>query len=134
MRLAVALAATGVFLGLACAENAPPSAVPAPRVSDLQRAIEEFKTQSRALGRRVDSPAAAREKPASGARFHVRLFENFRNDFLDATPHELRQRGSDKNLLRRNQFGFNLAGPLVIPKLYNGGRSTFFSVSYEGVR
>jgi hypothetical protein len=69
----------------------------------------------------------------STGRLRGRLFENFRNDFLDATPHELRQRGSNKNLLRRNQFGFNIGGPVLIPKLYTR-RSTFFSVSYEGVR
>src|SRR6185436_18754674 len=27
-----------------------------------------------------------------------------------------------------------LAGPVVIPKVYRGGRSTYFSLSYEGVR
>ncbi len=98
-----------------------------PRVTDLQRAVEEFKIQTRNLGLRADSPASARKKSASRPKFRGRVFENLRNDILDATPHELRQRGSDKNLLRRNQFGFNLAGPVV-------GRSTFFSVSYEGVR
>jgi hypothetical protein len=105
----------------------------APRLTDIQRAVEEFKLQTQNLGLRPDSPLSARNKSAQ-PRFHGRLFENFRNDFLDATPHELRQRNSDKNLLRRNQFGFNLAGPVIIPGIYNRGRQTFFSVSYEGVR
>jgi hypothetical protein len=105
-----------------------------PRLTEMQKAIEEFKAQTRNLGLRADSPASARIKSAGAARWHGRLFENFRNDFLDAVPHEIRQRGSNKSLLRRNQFGFNIGGPVIIPKLFNGSRSTFFSVSYEGVR
>jgi hypothetical protein len=120
------LAALTVLLGVASAN--------AQKVSEMQRALEEFKAQTRNLGLRADSPASARRKSANRPKFHGRLFENFRNDILDATPHEIRQRGSSKSLLRRNQFGFNLAGPLIIPKLYDHGRSTFFSVSYEGVR
>ena len=74
--------------------------------------------------------------PAAPARapWHGRVFENFRNDFLDAVPHQITQRGGTKSLLRRNQFGFNVAGPLVIPRLYHGSRRTYFSFSYEGVR
>jgi len=105
------------------------------RVPDeLERAAEEFKIQTRNLGLRAESPRRARQSSGGSAQFHGRLFENFRNDFLDAIPHEIRQRDSSKNLLRRNQFGFNVSGPVIIPKIFDGGRSTFFSVSYEGVR
>jgi hypothetical protein len=128
-----AIAATAASTqGSAPAETRPKAEAHKP--SNLQRAVDEFKVQTRNLGLRSDSPASARRQLGGGPKYHGRIFENFRNDFLDAVPHELVQRGSDKNLLRRNQFGFNVAGPLVIPKLYNGSRSTFFSVSYEGVR
>lgn len=100
--------------------------------SEMGKAIEEFKVATRALGLRADSPRRSKEARKS-VQFHGRLYHNFRNDFLDAVPKEVRQNGGDKNLLRRNQFGFNLSGPLVIPKIYDG-RRTFFSVSYEGVR
>lgn len=100
----------------------------------LDRAVEEFKIITREMGLREDSPAP---KSSSGNilnRWHGRLFENFRNDKLDATPHEVVQRGGSRNLLRRNQFGFNVGGPLLIPKLYDGSRRTFVNISYEGVR
>src|SRR6266545_1823500 len=86
-----------------------------PTPSEIERAVEEFKLETRNLGLRSDSPAKA--KP-SGSRleWHGRLFENFRNDLLDAVPHEIVQRGGDKGFLRRNQFGLNLAGPVVLPR------------------
>jgi len=100
---------------------------------ELRHAVEEFKVQTRNMGLRKDSPRRGGSAKRS-VQFHGRLFNNFRNDFLDATPHDVKQRGGDKNILRRNQFGFNLSGPLVVPKLYDGSRKTFFSISYEGVR
>lgn len=102
--------------------------------SEMQKAVEEFKALTRELGLRADSPRKKTGNGGAKAAWHGRLFENFRNDFLDAVPHEVVQNGGDKSTLRRNQFGFNIAGPVVIPKLYNGTRSTFFSLSYEGVR
>ena len=54
---------------------------------------------------------------------HGTLFEFFRNDALDA--HDYFQ--TTKQPLRLNQFGGNLAGPIVRNKL-------FFFVNYEGVR
>lgn len=107
----------------------------APQRPPLERAAEEFRRWTRDMGLRQDSPArAARAPGASRASYHGRLYHNLRNDILDAVPHEIRQRGGTKNLLRRNQFGFSVSGPVLIPRLYHGGRSTFFSLNYEGVR
>ncbi len=98
----------------------------------MNTAIEEFKVQTRNLGLRADSPPkASRHSPLRD--WHGRLFENFRNDALDAVPHEIRQNGGNKGLLRRNQFGFNVAGPVILPHLAVT-RNTYFSLSYEGVR
>ena len=88
------------------AARKPPTAV--------ESAIEEFKIQTRDLGLREDSSPAVKAAAKGGQqKIHGRFFENFRNDFLDAVPHEIVQRGGDKSLLRRNQFGFNVAGPVV---------------------
>ena len=38
-----------------------------------------------------------------------------------------------KAILRRNQFGFNIAGPLVIPQMVRA-RKSFISLFYERVR
>ncbi|MDZ4802098.1 MAG: hypothetical protein SGI92_28410 [Bryobacteraceae bacterium] len=108
---------------------------PAPPVTEAERAIEVFRVQTASLGLRGEGSGAPKKAPASFLRsWHGRLYENLRNDVLDAVRHEIRQRGGTKNLLRRNQFGFNAGGPLVIPRLYDGSRTTFVSISYEGVR
>lgn len=82
---------------------------------------------------RADSPVAA-TKHSPVLLWHGRLFENFRNDILDAVPHEVTQNGGDKSLLRRNQFGFNAAGPVLLPHLITDPNNTFLMLSYEGVR
>ncbi len=95
---------------------------------ELQKAAEEFKAATRELGLRADSPArSAGKRQYPWQTWHGRLSYNLRNDLLDAVPHEIAQRGGGKNLLRRGQFGFNVAGPVI-------GKSTFASLSYEGVR
>ena len=100
----------------------------------MHRAVEEFRVETRKLGIRPESPVRASRLRPPGQTWHGRLYENFRNDALDAVPHEIRQRGGDKGLLRRNQFGFNVAGPVVFPHILPPAGPMFFSVSYEGVR
>jgi hypothetical protein len=115
-----------------CAAAAAQQPAPAPPDAEMTSAINEFQSQTRSLGLRADSPSqAGRHSPLLD--WHGRIFENFRNDSLDAVPHEIRQNGGNKGLLRRNQFGFNVAGPAVVPHLIEG-RNTYFSLSYEGVR
>ena len=124
--------AVAVCLSAAAIAHAEQQPASAPPDAAMNTAIEEFKSQTRSLGLRADSPPRAlRHSPLTD--WHGRVFENFRNDALDAVPHEIRQNGGDKGLLRRNQFGFNVAGPAVIPHVFEG-RNTYFSLSYEGVR
>jgi hypothetical protein len=69
---------------------------------------------------------------------HGAVLEFFRNNVLDArnfftlpTP---TNPTAAKPPLRQNQFGGEVDGPVVIPKLYNGRDKTFFMASYEGFR
>ena len=131
----VQLCAWLVVAGTLLAQTRPANVAPKP--TELERAVAIFKEESRNRGLREDSNAAEIRTNGAGKkknRWHGRLFENFRNDFLDAVPHDVVQRGGRQNILRRNQFGMNLTGPIVIPKLYDGDRVTFFTVTIEGVR
>ena len=71
-------------------------------------------------------------------RLHGNVLEFLRNDKLDARNFFLSPTPANptakKPPLRQNQFGFELDGPVVLPKIYNGRDRTFFMASYEGLR
>ena len=110
-----------------------PSPTPARRPpNELQKALDEFRVQMGGLsaaGGGGKVKAVGRQNSLTG-----RVYEYLRNDLFDAVPHEVRQRGGTKSLLRRNQFGFTLSGPVRVPKFYDGRGRTFFSVSFERTR
>ncbi len=62
--------------------------------------------------------------------YHGGIFEFIRNDKLDARNFFALTR----QILKRNQFGGDVGGPLSIPHLYSGRDKTFFFVDYEGQR
>ena len=104
------------------------------QVPPLTRAVDEFKVLTRDMGMRPGSPVTAQKNHGPKMLWHGRIYENFRNDVLDAIPHQVRQNGESQSPLRRNQFGFNVAGPVIIPHLLKNSKNTFFTLSYEGVR
>ncbi len=116
---------------LAANDSAPTGSKP---VGPLTQAADEFKILTRDAGLRADSPPGDQQHQGPKMLWHGRLYENFRNDILDAIPHEIKQNGGLNAVLHRNQFGFNVSGPLVIPHLLPNNNTTFFSISYEGVR
>jgi hypothetical protein len=63
-------------------------------------------------------------------KYHGGVFEFFRNEKLDARNYF----SATRAILKRNQFGGDIGGPLSIPHLYNGKDKTFFFVDYEGQR
>jgi hypothetical protein len=69
----------------------------------------------------------------SGTRqFHGGLWEFNRNDALDANDFFANRAGTNKPELRFNTYGFNIGGPVFIPKVYNTSRQkTFFFYNME---
>ena len=67
---------------------------------------------------------------SGGNQFHGGVFEFIRNDKLDARNYFALTR----QILKRNQFGGDVGGPVSIPHLYNGKDRTFFFFDYEGQR
>jgi hypothetical protein len=67
---------------------------------------------------------------SGGSDFHGAVFEYHRNDALSA-----RQWGaSQKNELRKNNFGANLGGPAKLPLLWSDRVKSYFYFNYEGYR
>jgi len=92
--------------------------------------IQEFKVQTAlydaAYGRYGGANVSLVTKTGSAA-FHGSVFEFFRNEALNANDFFLNQIGAPRPVLRQNQFGFVLGGPIVKEKLH------FFG-SYQGTR
>ena len=63
-------------------------------------------------------------------RLHGSLYEFLRNDMWDAVSYFDLTKGK----LRRNQFGANLSGPVVLPKIYDGRNRTFFLFTWDAIK
>lgn len=65
--------------------------------------------------------------------FHGQVYENARRTWLDANSHydDNPQIDLPKTSDQRDQYGFELDGPVVIPRLYNGHNKTFFEMQFE---
>src|SRR5436190_11747134 len=95
-------------------------------------ALQEFSVQQNAYSAefaRAGGSFNITTKSGSN-RVYGNLFEFLRNDKLDSRNFFSPTRA----ILKRNQFGGTLGGPVVIPHVYNGKNKTFFFVSYEGQR
>jgi len=55
--------------------------------------------------------------------FHGTVFEFLRNDALNAADFFNNRGGQPKAILRYNNFGFNLNGPIYLPRFGEGGKS-----------
>jgi len=64
---------------------------------------------------------------------HGTLFEFLQHDSFGAREY-FEDRSTPPNPRRRNQFGFQMDGPVFLPKVYDGRNRTFFMMAYEGVR
>jgi hypothetical protein len=63
-------------------------------------------------------------------QFHGEAYDYTRNTAFDA----LSFFATAPEVLRRNQFGISLGGPVLIPKLINGKNRLWFFTNYEGTR
>src|SRR2546422_884202 len=64
---------------------------------------------------------------------HGSLFEFYQGNALDARGY-FENRANPQNPRRRSQYGVQMDGPLVLPKVYDGRNKTFFMGAYEGLR
>ena len=101
---------------------------------ELSEALRIYREQIGRVMKKPEGPLAPTAQKTRKVEYHGNFYEYLRNEALDALPHEVKQAKGEKSILRRNQFGFNLTGPLRIPKLWQGTGKTFFSLTYEGTR
>ncbi|MCU1247892.1 MAG: hypothetical protein JWQ49_921 [Edaphobacter sp.] len=66
--------------------------------------------------------------------FHGSIYEFIRNDAFNANSYTNLLNGLPRAAFKRNEYGFAIGGPVLIPRLYDGRDRTFFFFNYEGVR
>lgn len=99
-------------------------------------AIQEFRVQRTTFGAEFGlSAAVVNMTLRSGTnKLHGDVFELNRNRDYAANNYFLNQQGLARPPFNQNNFGATLAGPVVIPKLYNGKNHSFFMFNFEGFR
>ncbi len=99
--------------------------------------LAEFKVETNNYG--ADSGAAPGGQISlitkSGTNtYHGTLWEFNRNDGITSTYDAIADKDLKSARLNRNQFGANLGGPVLFPKLYSGRNKTFFFFNWESGR
>jgi hypothetical protein len=101
-----------------------------PEIPSLD-ALSQFKVLSTGAPAEFNEPTQIIVVTASGTNaFHGELFEFNRSKGTSAKPYF--GGSSVRPPYERNEFGGNFAGPVWIPKLYNGKDRSFFFFAYEG--
>jgi hypothetical protein len=99
-------------------------------------AVAEFKVETNNLSAeygRITGGAINIVTRGGGNDFHGSLYEFFWNNKMNANSWRNNFYGFERQGFRRNMFGGNFNGPVVLPK-YNGRNRTFFFFSYDGSR
>lgn len=106
-------------------ERAPISSVPVDAIAEFTVESTGMKAEyGRALGQ------ISFVTKQGGNQLHGNAFDFLRNSATDARGFFART----TPVLKQNDFGFTVGGPVRIPKIYDGRNKTFFFASYEGFR
>jgi hypothetical protein len=99
-------------------------------------ALQEFKVQTGVYPAEFGHNATQINvlTKSGGNQYHGAAFEFLRNDVMDALPYSFTSKPQTKSPFKWNQFGFELDGPVRIPKLFNGRDRLFFMSNYEAFR
>ncbi|WP_031500308.1 TonB-dependent receptor [Bryobacter aggregatus] len=99
--------------------------------------VEEFKVQTNAMSAefgRSNGGVISFITKSGGNTPHGTVYWFLRNSEFDANDFFQNRNRIPLGNLRRNQAGFTLGGPILIPKIYNGRNRTFFFTDYEAFR
>jgi Carboxypeptidase regulatory-like domain len=99
-------------------------------------ALQEFKVQTGVYPAEFGHQATQINvlTKSGGNQYHAALFEFLRNDKLDATPYSFTVNHQAKSPFKWNDYGFEIDGPIRIPKLFNGQNKLFFMANNEALR
>ncbi|MDQ6701591.1 MAG: hypothetical protein M3Z36_15540, partial [Acidobacteriota bacterium] len=99
--------------------------------------VQEFKIQTNSYDAQYGKTSGGIVNvvlKSGGNRFHGSVYEFARRNALDANSFQNNARGAPKEGHFLDQYGIQVDGPVILPKLYNGRNRTFFMANYEGYR
>jgi len=96
-------------------------------------ALQEFKVQTGVYPAEFGHEATQINvlTKSGGNAYHGSLFEFVRNNDFDAKPFAFTAVRPGVQPFKWNDYGYEIDGPIVIPKLYNGRNKLFFMSNYE---
>jgi len=96
-------------------------------------ALQEFKVQTGVYPAEFGHEATQINvlTKSGGNAFHGSLFEFVRNNAFDARPFQFTTTPPGVSPFKWNDYGFEVDGPVVIPKLFNGRNKLFFMANDE---
>jgi hypothetical protein len=96
--------------------------------------VQEFRVQLNAYDASIGRQAGATinmQTRAGGKDYHGTLYEFNQNNLLNANLFQYNRIGESILPVHLNKFGATIGGPVWIPRLYRGGKRTFFFISYD---
>lgn len=97
-------------------------------------AVQEFTVLADAVTAKYTRPVNVVVSTKSGTdQLHGTAYETIRNSAIGVARRRQDTFTKAPHLVR-NEFGFNAGGPVIIPKLYNGRKRTFWFFNYEALR
>src|ERR1700682_5975800 len=100
-------------------------------------AVQEFKMQSNTYDSQYGHTAGGIMNvvlKSGGNELHGSGWEFMRRTWLDANTFQNNSKGAPRAQHYLDQYGGQIQGPVVFPKLYNGHDKTFFLFSFENYR
>jgi hypothetical protein len=96
-------------------------------------AIQEFKVQTGVYPAEFGHQASQINvlTKSGGNLYHGALFDFVRNDVFDSIPYAFTSNHPKKSPFKWNDYGFEIDGPVRIPKLFNGKNRLFFMANDE---
>ncbi len=99
-------------------------------------AVQEFKVITNSFsseyGRSGGGVLTAATRSGTNT-LHGSFYEFFRNEKLNANSWLSNRQGLKRSPLRRNEYGFAVGGPVLIPKIYDGRDKLFFFFNWEKI-
>ncbi len=96
-------------------------------------AIQEFKVQTGVYPAEFGHQASQINvlTKSGGNAYHGALFDFVRNDVFDSIPYAFTSNHPKKSPFKWNDYGFEIEGPIRIPKLFDGRNKLFFMANDE---